>query len=94
MTDFSEPKKATARTTEPSQQNAAPSAMPAPPPDKKETARITLLPNSPAKSEVEASVAPTARRQLSVNQVPMPLCWALVAISAMVLILQIWNYLS
>jgi len=94
--------------------------MPAPitsPQMKKETARITVLPDPPAKPAVQmkktqplidlppvetpsapVTVAPpTARQpepQVWLDQVPMPLCWGLVAVSAAVLILQIWNYLS
>jgi len=46
---------------------------------------------------MEKPVTPTVPEppvQAGKDQVPMPLCWALVAISATVLILQIWNYLS
>ena len=83
---------------------------------KKETARITVLPDPPAKSPVQmkktqplidlpamekpattVTVAPApvpTTTQPWVDQVPMPLCWGLVAVSAAILILQIWNYLS
>ena len=29
-----------------------------------------------------------------IETIPMPLCWTLVAVSAGILILQIWNYVS
>jgi hypothetical protein len=82
---------------------------------KKETARITVLPDPPAKSPVQmkktqplinlpvmekpatpvtVAPAPEPTTQAWVDQVPMPLCWGLVAVSAAILILQIWNYLS
>jgi len=38
------------------------------------------------------TVAPEPRPRI--NAIPMPLCWALLAGSAAILILQIWNYLS
>jgi|SRR5215813_4890904 len=38
------------------------------------------------------SVRPEPQRRI--QQIPIPLCWALLAASAAVLILQIWNYLS
>jgi hypothetical protein len=111
----------------PSPMRAAAAAMPAPitpaASPKKETARITVLPDSPAKPAVQmkktqplidlapiekpsttVTVAsppqapppprPQARPQTRIDQIPMPLCWALLATSAAVLILQIWNYLS
>jgi hypothetical protein len=36
----------------------------------------------------------TPRPQLRIDRIPMPLCWTLLAVSATILILQIWNYLS
>src|SRR5262249_58621649 len=38
------------------------------------------------------SVRPEPQRRI--QQIPIPLCWALLAVSAAALILQIWNYLS
>jgi hypothetical protein len=82
------------------------------PAPKKETARITVLPDPPAKPAVQMKKtqplidlpaverpAPTVTvtpepRPLRIDQIPTPLCWALLAVSAVVLILQIWNYLS
>jgi hypothetical protein len=82
---------------------------------KKETTRITVLPDPPVKPVVEMKktqplidlpapeapvtkvmVAPTPQPapKMRVYDVPMPLCWALLATSAAVLILQIWNYLT
>jgi len=86
----------------------APMTTPAP---KKETARITVLPDPPAKPAVQmkktqplidlpaietpsTTVTVTPRPQLRIDQIPMPLCWALLAASGAILILQIWNYLS
>jgi hypothetical protein len=96
--------------------------MPAPittPGPKKETARITVLPDPQPKPAVQMkktqplidlpamempastvtltpAPAPKAQPQpqLRIDQIPMPLCWALLGVSAATLILQIWNYLS
>jgi hypothetical protein len=90
----------------------APMTMPSP---KKETARITVLPdpqpkpavqmkktqpliNLPATERPAAPVtftpAPAPKPQLRIGEIPMPLCWAVLGVSAAILILQIWNYLS
>jgi len=63
---------------------------------KRETVQITGLTrqNSPSPMEKPTPALPESPAQARKDQVPMPLCWVLVAISAMVLILQIWNYLS
>ena len=87
-----------------------PAAIMTPAP-KKETARITVLSDPPAKPAVQmkktqpaidlpaietpataVTVAPEPR--LRIDAIPMPLCWALLAASVTILILQIWNYLS
>lgn len=106
---------------------AAAAAMPAPIPThspKKETARITVLPDPPVKPAVEMKktqplidlpkieppvtrvtvastpapaprpVAPQPATQMRIDDLPMPLCWGLLATSVAILILQIWNYLS
>jgi hypothetical protein len=87
--------------------------MPAASP-KKETARITVLPDPPSKPAVQMKktqplidlpkietpsttvtvTAPEPTPQTGIDQIPMPLCWALLGTSAAILILQIWNYLS
>ena len=92
--------------------------MPAPittPGPKKETARITVLPDPQPKPAVQMKKTqplidlpvmetpattvtltpePAPKPQLRIDQIPMPLCWTLLAVSAAILILQIWNYLS
>ena|ERR1700730_9911714 len=103
----------------PSPVRTAPAAMPAPMPTpaspKKETARITVLPDSPSKPAVQmkktqplidlpatqtpapavtVTAPPLPVPQFQVDQIPMTLCWGLLAVSAGILILQIWNYLS
>ena len=82
---------------------------------KKETTRITILPDPPAKLAVEmkktqplinlpaveapatsVTVAPKIEPQpvSKIDEMPTPLCWGLLGVSAAILILQIWNYLS
>ena len=88
---------------------------------KKETARITVLPDPPPKPAVqmkktqplidlpamekpatavnlapapEPAPQPQPKPQPRVDQIPMPLCWTLLGVSAAILIIQIWNYLS
>jgi hypothetical protein len=85
---------------------------------KKETARITVLPNPQPKPAVQmkktqplidlpametpattVNLAPAPEPapkppQPRVDQIPKPLCWALLGVSAAILILQIWNYVS
>jgi hypothetical protein len=102
----------------PSPTRAAPAAMPAPittPAPRKETARITVLPDPPPKPAVQMKKTqplidlpametpattvtltpePALQPQPRIDQIPMPLCWTLLAVSATILILQIWNYVS
>jgi hypothetical protein len=93
---------------------------PAPGP-KKETARITVLPDPPAKplgavqmkktqplSTMPEPVKPITPIKVApppapptivsaepaVDSIPMALCWGLLGISAIVLLVQIWNYFS
>jgi hypothetical protein len=83
---------------------------------KKETARITVLPDPPAKPAAPVqmkktqplstmpepvkpispiTVAPaTPIAEPVADTIPMALCWALLGISAIVLLVQIWNYLT
>ena len=68
---------------------AAPITIPAP---KKETARITI--DLPATETPSTAVTLTPEPRFRIDQIPVPLCWALLAASVVILILQIWNYLS
>jgi hypothetical protein len=49
---------------------------------------ITTVPAAPA--PMVAATAPVAGE----DAIPMALCWGLLAISAIVLLVQIWNYFS
>ena len=64
------------------------------PPDT-ETSRISVLPR-PAKASVTipALVRNTVGNRAMIDGVPKSLCWALVGVSAGVLLVEIWNYIS
>lgn len=94
----------------------APEPMPDPSPSpgpKKETARISVLPDPPKTSgsvqmkktqplisvpEARTPVTPVhvaaPETRVTVHALPMPLCWTLVGASAVILIIEIWNYVS
>jgi hypothetical protein len=73
--------------------------LPAPPAkpavEMKKTQPLIDLPqvDTPAAT---VAVAPQVQRKpiLRIDEIPMPLCWALLGASAAILILQIWNYVS
>ena len=89
MADSNEPKKETVRIT----------VLPGPPAkpavQMKKTQPLIDLPaiETPA-TTVTLTPAPEPQPQPRIDQIPMLLCWALLAASATILILQIWNYLS
>jgi hypothetical protein len=89
-----------------------PGASPFPGP-KKETARITVLPDPPKvtgpvqmkKTQPLISMPEKAAPVMPVNvalretkavldTIPVSLCWTLLGVSALVLLIQIWNYIS
>jgi hypothetical protein len=84
----------------------APAAATPTPSPKKETARIGVLPATPVemkktqplvtmpapnKRTAPLSVTSTTAEPIA-NHVSMGLCWALLGVSAVILIIQIWNY--
>ena len=104
MADSNDPKKETVRTTVSPQPSSATSA----PGESRDTVRIHLPTRQPAGQmkktqpliDLPAIEAPstvvtvTPEPQFRIDQPPVPLCWALLAASVVILILQIWNYLS
>jgi hypothetical protein len=64
---------------------AAPSANPGP---KNETARISVLPRPALVAPAEITSRPVA----PVDAIPRSLAWGLFAISAVIFLIQIWNY--
>jgi hypothetical protein len=107
MPDPKEPRKETVRITLPPRVSPNPFDTTAGPRD---TVRINLptrppadgvvptrLPPSPSPAAAPVAsinVAPKAAPIVRVDEIPMPLCWALLGASAVILIIQIWNYLS
>jgi hypothetical protein len=87
-------------------QAPVPSALSSGP--KNETARIARMPDSPSKALPTVQMKKTqpltamphsARRTASIAVAPaekraMSLCWVLLGVSAIILIIQIWTYLS
>jgi hypothetical protein len=81
---------------------------------KKETARISVLPDPPKPAPTvqmkktqplitmpepktgaaPINVAPLIQPDEDVDLVPMPLCWAVLGASALILLIQIWNYFA
>jgi len=72
-----------------------PDPQPKPAVEMKKTQPLIDLPamETPA-TTVTLTPAPESEPQPRIDQIPMPLCWGLLAASAAILILQIWNYLS
>jgi hypothetical protein len=83
------PKKATARIT------VLPDPLSKPAVQMKKTQPLIDLPAMETRvTTVTLTPEPAPKQQLQIDQIPMPLCWTLLAVSATTLILQIWNYLS
>ena len=51
----------------------------------------TALPSAPINV---ATAALEPERELIIDEIPMSFCWALLGVSAAILIIQIWTYLS
>jgi hypothetical protein len=60
-----------------------------------ETSRIGVLP-MPTKASARflATVRSSVHDRAVIDAVPKPLCWALVGISAVLFLVEIWNYIS
>jgi len=60
-----------------------------------ETSRISVLPTqAKGSATIPAIVRNAVDNRAAIDGVPKPLCWALVGISAGVLLVEIWNYIS
>ena len=86
MTDSSEPKKEMARTTVLSDPGASPAVR------MKKTQLLIDLP--PVEMPVATTETVSSEPQQRIDAIPMLFSWALLAASAAILILQIWNYLA
>jgi hypothetical protein len=65
-----------------------PAAKPAPAVQMKKTQPLITMPE-PASQSTPLTVATT---ETVADRIPMPLCWTLLGVSAVILIVQIWNY--
>src|SRR5207237_354756 len=54
---------------------------------------LTATATSAAPPTAPVTIAPAAPQPV-LNAIPMPLCWGLVLVSAAILIIEIWNYIS
>jgi hypothetical protein len=91
---------------------SAPSIPPSTQGPKKETARISVSPNPPARpsrtvemkktqplvtmpepvSKPTSVIVTASTIETMVEDVPMVFCWSLLAVSTVILLIQIWNY--
>jgi hypothetical protein len=82
------PKIETARVSspgDPASKSAAPVQM-------KKTQPLVTMPESTAPPSVPLTV--TSEPAAAVEPLPLRLCWAVLGVSAVILIIQIWNYFS
>lgn len=56
----------------------------------KKTQPLVTMPE-PVPQSAPLTVA-TTKTEAIVDSIPMPLCWTLLGVSAVILIVQIWNY--
>jgi hypothetical protein len=70
-------------------------AMPAPAVEMKKTQPLIAAPH-PSCQSASMGVTPTEKAEESamINAIPMPICWALLGVSTVILIIQIWTYFS
>ncbi|HEV2841192.1 MAG TPA: hypothetical protein VGW39_07715 [Chthoniobacterales bacterium] len=71
---------------------ARPSVQPGP---KKETARVSILPRAsapPAIVQPAAGLAATSKSIDPFDFIPRWFCWGLLGLSALIFLIQIWNY--
>jgi hypothetical protein len=85
----------------PRKETARIALLPDPPPrprssvEMKKTQPLIATPEPVAPSApVLVNVAPATTAEPFLNDIPMSFCWALLATSAAILLIQIWNYVS
>ena len=83
------PKKETARVP------VMARTMPAPAVEMKKTQPLIAMPQiTPQRGSIAAKPADKGEESAILNAIPMPICWALLGVSTVILIIQIWTYLS
>ena len=69
--------------------------MPAPAVEMKKTQPLIAMPQiTPQRGSIAAKPADKGEESAILNAIPMPICWALLGVSTVILIIQIWTYLS
>jgi hypothetical protein len=61
--------------------------------DMRKTQPLVTLTDTPVRPPPPLNIT-SAARPSSISSIPMGLCWALVAVSALILLIEIWNYIS
>jgi hypothetical protein len=85
------PKKETARVPV----MPEPPAMPAPAVEMKKTQPLIAMPHiTPQSASIPVAPAEKGEESAMINAIPMPICWALLGVSTVILIIQIWTYFS
>ena len=85
------PKKETARVPV----MVEPRAMPAPAVEMKKTQPLIAMPQiALQRTSIAGAAIEKAEESTTISAIPMPICWALLGASAVILIIQIWTYFS
>jgi len=85
------PKKETARVPV----TPEPPVMPAPAVEMKKTQPLMARPQiAPQRTSIAGAAIEKAEESATISAIPMPVCWALLGASAVILIIQIWTYFS
>jgi len=84
------PKKETARVP----LMPEPPAMPTPAVEMKKTQPLIAIPHPTPQSASMGVTPEKAEESATGNAFPMPICWALLGVSTVILIIQIWTYFS
>jgi len=85
------PKKETARVPV----MVEPRAMPAPAVEMKKTQPLIATPQiAPQRTSIAVAPIEKAEESAMISAIPMPICWALLGVSTVILIIQIWTYFS
>jgi len=72
-----------------------PPAMPVPAVEMKKTQPLIAMPHpAPQSASIAVPTTEKAEESATVNAFPMPICWALLGVSTVILIIQIWTYFS
>jgi hypothetical protein len=61
---------------------------------KKTQPLITMPQITPQRPSIAVTPAEKGEGSAMVNAIPMPICWALLGVSSVILIIQIWIYFS